>query len=151
MRRDRRSSGTMLALAIGLGLLVQGGPAGGAPAWPLPAEPVTIGYWDTGNGTKGELIKSLIAEYQKLHPNVTIKFETDVKSDKIAVAVSTGTAPEIFEVADFNLPKFMGVGALDPLPPAAWGETTVDGVLKAYLPNVLDAMMDGSTEDRRVG
>jgi len=147
-RQGRVVSGTLLAVAMGLGLLVVYGgngirAASGAPAWPLPSEPVTVGYWDTGNGTKGELIKSLIAEYQKLHPNVTIKFETDVKSDKIAVAVSTGTAPEIFEVADFNLPKFMGVGALDPLPPAAWGEDGVDGVLKGYLPNVLDAMMDG--------
>jgi multiple sugar transport system substrate-binding protein len=136
-------------VAIGLGLLVglavHGGTVAGASAQggTLPTEPVTIGYWDTGNGTKGELIKALIAEYQKLHPNVTVKFETDVKSDKIAVAVSAGTAPEIFEVADFNMPKFMTVGALDPLPPAAWGETSVDGVLKAYLPNVLSAMTDG--------
>jgi multiple sugar transport system substrate-binding protein len=140
MKRDAR-----LLVAIGLGLLVFGGTvsSGSAQGWTLPTEPVTIAYWDTGNGTKGELIKALIAEYQKLHPNVTIKFETDVKSDKIAVAVSAGTAPEIFEVADFNMPKFMTVGALDPLPPAAWGEASVDGVLKAYLPNVLSAMMDG--------
>ena len=37
-----------------------------------------------------------------------------------------------------------GAGALrDPLPPAAWGESSVDGVLKGYLPNVLGAMMEG--------
>jgi multiple sugar transport system substrate-binding protein len=133
-----------LATLLGLTAAVSSAPAAGqTPAWTLPSEPVTVSYWDTGNGTKGELIRTLIAEYQKLHPNVTIKFETDVKSDKISVAVSTGTAPEIFEVADFNLPKFMAVGALDPLPPAAWGEAGIDGVLKAYLPNVLDAMTDG--------
>jgi multiple sugar transport system substrate-binding protein len=140
----RHHPGIRIAAVVVLGLVVAAGRAGAqSGVWTLPSEPVTIGYWDTGNGTKGELIKSLIAEYQKLHPNVTIKFETDVKSDKIAVAVSTGTAPEIFEVADFNLPKFIGVQALDPLPPAAWGETSVEGVLKGYLPNVLDAMMDG--------
>ena len=63
-----------VVVAIGLGLLVSGGrgvPDASAQAWTLPTEPVTIGYWDTGNGTKGELIKTLIAEYQKLHPNVT--------------------------------------------------------------------------------
>jgi len=117
--------------------------ASGAATWTLPSQQVTVSYWDTGDGTKKALLSKLIAEYEKLHPNLAIKFESDVKSDKIAVAVSSGAASEIFEVADFNLPKFLAVRALDPLPPAAWSQTSVNGVLAGYLPHVLDAMMDG--------
>ena len=92
MKRDPR-----VLVAVALGLLAVVGTASHAAAqgWTLPTEPVTIGYWDTGNGTKGELIKTLIAEYQKLHSNVTIKFETDVKSDKIAVAVSAKVSARV--------------------------------------------------------
>jgi multiple sugar transport system substrate-binding protein len=142
--RGRMLPRMFAVLVIGLGLAAHGG--AGAPAaraaagWTLPTQPVTVTYWDTGDGTKGALLREMIAEYQKLHPNVTIKFETDVKSDKIAVAVSAGTAADIFEVADFNLPKFLAVHALDPLPTSAWGQPGIEGVLNNYLPSVLAAM-----------
>jgi multiple sugar transport system substrate-binding protein len=145
-RSGRVSFAVLVAIALGLAMSVSGGgapSARGAPAWSLPTQPVTLTYWDTGNGTKGDLITSLIAEYQRAHPNVTIKFETNVKSDKIAVSVSTGTAAEIIEVADFNLPKFLQVGALDPLPPAAWGKASVKEVTDLYLPGALNSMMEG--------
>jgi multiple sugar transport system substrate-binding protein len=136
--------GASAAVVVGLGLSdhvgVRAQPTGGTGAWTLPTRPITVGYWDGGNGTKGDLLKRLIAEYEKLHPNIKIKFETDVPSDKLSVALSTGTAPALVEVADWNMPKYLAVGALDPLPPAAWGQTGVEGVLNGYIPHLLDAM-----------
>jgi multiple sugar transport system substrate-binding protein len=134
-------------VAIGLGLSAYGSSsapiASGAAGWALPTGPVSVGYWDGGDGTKGDLLKKLIAEYQKLHPNITIGFETDVPSDKLSVALSTGTAPPIIEVADWNLPKYLAAHTLDPLPPAAWGKSSVDGVLNTYIPHLLEAMYVG--------
>jgi multiple sugar transport system substrate-binding protein len=131
-----------LLLAIAL---VPAGPVAGQPAWNVPAGPVTVTYWDGVENVKNELLsKKLIPEYQKLHPNVTIKYETiSGLNNKLLVALSTGTASTIFTLPDFLLPAALEVGALDPLPPAAWGQTSVAGVVDTYLPRLLDAAMDG--------
>jgi multiple sugar transport system substrate-binding protein len=125
--------------------LVSAGPVAGQPAWSVPAGPVTVTYWDGVENVKNELmIKKLIPEYQKLRPNVTIKYETiSGLNYKLSVALSTGTAATIFTLPDFLLPAALEVGALDPLPPAAWGQTSVAGVVDTYLPRLLDAAMDG--------
>src|SRR5205807_7413854 len=73
----------MLAVSLGAGILRGPGPASATAAgWVLPAEPVTINEWDGGDGTKSALLRELIAQYEQMHPNVTVKFETDVKSLK---------------------------------------------------------------------
>src|SRR5262245_314329 len=83
-------------------------------------------------------------EYQKLNPNVTIKYETiSGLSYKLSVALATGTAPTIFTLPDFLLPTALEVGALDPLPPAAWGQSSVAGVLDTYIPRLLDFNVEG--------
>jgi multiple sugar transport system substrate-binding protein len=140
--------GVIAVLAIGLGMSAPRGagiPAATAAAggWALPSEPVTINEWDGGDGTKSALLKELIAQYEKMHPNVTVKFETDVKSLKVAAAIAAGTAPEIFEASDANLQKYIVAKVVEPLPPAAWGQANVDGVAALYLPHVLDAITSG--------
>src|SRR5262245_51893055 len=105
-RSHRRLVGVALAAAVGLGSWVSAQPApGSGPAWSLPARPVTITYWDSAESIKNELVKKLIPEYQKLHPNVTVKYEivADLLS-KLLVALSTGTAPDMFSVPDWFLP-----------------------------------------------
>jgi multiple sugar transport system substrate-binding protein len=118
---------------------------GQAPEWTVPTQPVSLTYWDSADNVKNELLaQRLIPEYQRLRPNVTIRYEVvPGLSSKVPVAVGTGTAPEIFEVADFLLPKLLETRSLDPLPPAAWGQTSVAGVLGTYLPGRLDGMVDG--------
>ncbi|HEV2280877.1 MAG TPA: extracellular solute-binding protein [bacterium] len=136
-----RAGGAAAAMAVG-GLL----PAGaGAADWVLPRHPVTITYWDSVENVKNELmVKTLIPEYTRLHRNVTIKYEPvpDLQS-KLLVALSTGTAADVFSTSDWFLPKFFEARVLDPLPPAAWGQSSVSGVLRTYLPHMLDAQTDG--------
>ena len=149
MRCGRLVAGVIALLAMCLGAGMPRGtgvPAATAAAgWVLPAGPITIGEWDGGDGTKSHLLMDLIAQYEKMHPNIKIQFETDVKSLTVAAAVAAGTAPVIFEAPDSVLPKYISAGALEPLPPAAWGKATVDGVLTLYLPHVLDGFMAGHT------
>ena len=133
----------LLALVLTVGLT---GVASGQPAeWTVPTDPVTLTYWDSADNVKNELLaRRLIPEYQRLRPNVTIRYEVvPGLSSKVLVAVGTGTAPEIFEVADFLLPKFLEARVLDPLPPAAWGQAGIAGVLDTYLPGRLDGMVEG--------
>ena len=134
----------VLAVSLGAGVLRGPGPASAtAGGWVLPSEPVTLNEWDGGDGTKSALLRELIAQYEQMHPNVTVKFETDVKSLKVAAAIAAGTAPAIFEASDANLQKYIVAKAVEPLPPAAWGQTAVDGVVALYLPHVLDAITAG--------
>ncbi|PYX86365.1 MAG: hypothetical protein DMG70_00870 [Acidobacteria bacterium] len=134
----------VLAVSLGAGVLRGPGPASAtAGGWVLPSEPVTLNEWDGGDGTKSALLRELIAQYEQMHPNVTVKFETDVKSLKVAAAIAAGTAPAIFEASDANLQKYIAAKAVEPLPPAAWGQTGVDGVVALYLPHVLDAITAG--------
>jgi len=138
--------GWIVVTAICLGLTAppgRGVAEAAAAGWTLPTEAVTLAEWDGGDGTKSALLEELIGQYQKMHPNVTIKFETDVKSLKVAAAIAAGTAPEIFEASDANLQKYIATKVVEPLPPAAWGQSTVDGVLALYLPHVLDAVTSG--------
>ena len=148
MRGARLAVAVIAVLAVSLGTGMPRGagvPAATAAAggWVLPTGPVTLNEWDGGDGTKSALLRELIADYEKLHPNVKINFETDVKSLKVAAAIASGTAPEIFEASDANLQKYIVAKAVEPLPSAAWGQSNVDGVLALYLPHVLDAITAG--------
>src|SRR5262245_11526150 len=129
----------VVALAASLAAAVPPA-AGQSPAWTLPTGPVTVTYWDGVENVKNELmLKKLIPEYQKLHPNVTIQYEPiSGLNYKLAVAFATGTASTIFTLPDFLLPAAVEVNALDPLPPAAWGQASVAGVLDTYIPRLLD-------------
>ena len=137
MRNRRLVSGLTVAIALAPLLGWLAGPAAAQGAgWTLPTRPITLTYWDSADNVKNELLaKKLIPEYQKLHPNVTIRYEVIAGlAPKMLVALSTGTAPELFEVADFLLPIVLETSVLDPLPPEAWGQTSVDGVVNTYLP-----------------
>ena len=126
MRNRRLVSGLTVAIA----LILSAGTAAAQGGFTLPTRPITLTYWDSADNVKnGLLSKKLIPEYQKLRPNVTIRYEVIAGlAPKMLVALSTGTAPELFEVADFLLPIVLESNVLDPLPPEAWGETSVDGV-----------------------
>lgn len=148
MRCGRLVVGIIALLAICLAVNLPRGagiPAATAAAggWVLPTGPVTLTEWDGGDGTKSALLRELIADYGKMHPSVKISFETDVKSLKVAASIAAGTAPEIFEASDANLQKYIAAKAVEPLPPAAWGQPNVEGVLALYLPHVLDAVTAG--------
>ena len=146
MRHRRALTERLLTVAIGLVLSVWTGVAGAqSPTWTLSTRPVTVTYWDGVENVKNELLsKKLIPEYQQLHPNVTIKYETiSGLGNKLPVALATGTAPTIFTLPDFLLPMAVEVNALDALPPAAWGQPNVEGVLNGYIPKLLDFNMEG--------
>jgi len=133
----------LLAVVLAIGVTMYGGvgvpSASEAAGWTLPSGSVNLAYWDGGDSTKSNLIQTMLRQYAQLHPNYKVQFTTDVFSDKVAVALSAGTVAPLFEVADWNLPKYIQAGLLDPLPPAAWGRQTVAQVLDGYIPHLLDA------------
>jgi ABC-type glycerol-3-phosphate transport system substrate-binding protein len=109
----------------------------GAPGWVLPNGNVTVSVWHGTDSTMVDLYKNvLVPNYQKLHPNYTIN-ETAVPDvdNKLLVAVAAGTAPDVFHTNSTNLQNYMERGVLDPMPPQAWGFSTVDELnQKAFIP-----------------
>jgi multiple sugar transport system substrate-binding protein len=114
------------------------------PQWEITSKPITVTMWDSTEDTKQDLYnKTLIPEYQKLRPNVTIKYESQSTFEvlqKLLTATATGTAPDIFELNDTYLPTYFSKNLLDPLPPEAFGFKTLDEMLQAYIPGRLDVM-----------
>jgi ABC-type glycerol-3-phosphate transport system substrate-binding protein len=80
-----------------------------------------------------------------MHPNFTIQDEVVPSLDeKLLVALATDTAPDIFTNSGATIQTFMARNALSPVPPEAWGATTIDEMLnKWYLPNVMGMLMSG--------
>ena len=117
---------------------------GPSAPWTPPAAPVTFTYFDGVENVKNELLaRKLIPEYQALRPGVTVRYETvSGLWQKILVGLTAGTAPALFTLPDFLLAATLDAGALDPVPPAAWGEASVEGLAARYLPGLLEPMMD---------
>jgi multiple sugar transport system substrate-binding protein len=87
--------------------------------------------------------KKIVPEYQALRPAVSLKYETmSGLWQKLLVGLATGTAPTLFTLPDFLLAAALEAGALDPVPPAAWGESSVEGLARGYLPRLLEPMME---------
>lgn len=145
MRRREMLSSLVAAGIFGAPRMGAAQPAVDAPTrWTPPTRPVTVTYWDGVDNVKNELLgKKIIPEYQALRPAVSLKYETiSGLWQKLLVGLTTGTAPTLFTLPDFLLAAALEGGALDPVPPAAWGESSVEGLVRRYLPRLLEPMLD---------
>jgi multiple sugar transport system substrate-binding protein len=115
--------------------------------WPLPSGEITINLWDSAEQTKARLYKeTLLPEYKKLRPNVTINYESISTGDmlqKLLVALSTGTGPELFVLTDWFMPTYFSKNLLDPVPPQAFGYKSLQEMVDGYMPGRLDMFVNG--------
>lgn len=106
------------------------------------AKKVELTFWKHNHDPADALTKTLIDEYQKQNPNVTIKLEiipNDQWLTKLLTAVAGDQAPDMFDMNDNNLPTFISKGVLTPVMPEAFGMKTAEEVEKAFVPNSLSA------------
>jgi ABC-type glycerol-3-phosphate transport system substrate-binding protein len=117
-----------------------------APNYPFPTGPVTITWQHGSDVTTNKLYTDIfVPAYTQMHPNVTIQHEAVPGIDqKLLVEIATNTAPVMFDASAVTLQALMPKGALSPVPPAAWGASTIDEMLaKYYLPKVMAPLMSG--------
>src|SRR5512146_957059 len=112
-----------LALVVFLTLLALLALSACVPVTPAPAQPgapavqptaaaakkVELTFWKHNHDPADALTKTLIDEYQKQNPNVTIKLEiipNDQWLTKLLTAVAGDQAPDMFDMNDNNLPTF---------------------------------------------
>jgi len=106
-------------------------------------EKVTIEYWQYQYPAKVELIASLIEEFQKKHPNITVKqtnFPYDQYNEKVATLVPAGKGPDIINLYYGWLPKYVSSGYLQPLPESAFSD---EQIRKEFFPFVDTAKFNG--------
>ena len=82
-------------------------------------EKVTITFEQfSGSGDNEGLLKQMIAEYNKVYPNVTVELSTIGYGDyfnQMMAKVAAGTAPDVFELNYENFVSYANKGALMPL------------------------------------
>lgn len=78
-------------------------------------EPVNLQMSVWGSDAQVALYDELAAEYNKLHPNVTIKTTVIPWADyqqKLAIMAATKTSPDIVWISERMIPQFMNAGQL---------------------------------------
>jgi multiple sugar transport system permease protein len=84
----------------------------------LRAEPVTLTYMGWGNPQEANISRSLLAAFEKSHPNIRVKYilATDFDS-KLRTMMAGDMAPDVFYMAVENLPVYAGKNTLLNLDP----------------------------------
>lgn len=73
----------------------------------FPAEPITLTYWRTVDGTAP--FNDIIKDYNKLHPNVTIKLSNLPYGDydkQLTEAAKSGTLPDLYSIKEDWMPRY---------------------------------------------
>ncbi|MCL4365960.1 extracellular solute-binding protein [Patescibacteria group bacterium] len=97
-----------LSLSIVLGFIVwKFGPSISLFNKPKEQGPITLTYW--GLWEDDSLIKPLIAEYQKQHPNISINYERKSSVNyrtRVQTQIREGVGPDVFMIHNTWLPMF---------------------------------------------
>lgn len=98
----------VLSLSIVLGFLFwKFGPNASFFNKPQQAGPVTITFW--GLWEDENLMKPLITEYEKQHPNISIKYERESSINyrtRVQTQIRAGVGPDVFMIHNSWLPMF---------------------------------------------
>jgi multiple sugar transport system substrate-binding protein len=144
--RARRSTGRRLGCLFAAVPVVAG--ASAAAGLPMVAasasQQVHLTMWQQwGGGHEEQELRTAIAQYEKLHPNVTIT-ETPVTNDaKILASITGGNPPDIVDLGTSAvLGGWASEGAVEPLTSLV---KAAHLNLKAYVPAGLDAVTVNGT------
>lgn len=106
----------VLSLSIVLGFLFwKFGPSISLFNKPKPEGPITLTYW--GLWEDDNLIKPVISEYQKQHPNIVINYEKKSSLNyrtRVQTQIREGVGPDVFRIHNSWLPMFQSDLAVAP-------------------------------------
>ena len=140
----------------GLGLTVGASVLGSPLPLPRPAaaqstagRPVTLTYVNYSIGVDKPMWDSLIVEFKKIYPNITVKYvPTPGDSwgdyfDKLATMIAGGNPPDVSRVAIEGTRLMVSRGLAIPLDDFMKGDPEVDDYLKDVSPKLLEAFRVG--------
>jgi N,N'-diacetylchitobiose transport system substrate-binding protein len=97
----------------------------------------TIRLWLNGGDTPDELVNFAIAEFNKIHPDVTVKFERQEWTgivEKLTTSLSSSDSPDVVEFGNTQAQAFEAAGAVVDLTPHAadlGGDDLLQSLLEA--------------------
>ena len=101
-------------------------PASASADTTAPAESATRGetirLWLNGGDTPDELVNYAIGEFNKIHPDVTVKFERQEWTgivEKLTTSLSSSDSPDVVEFGNTQAQAFEAAGAVVDLTPHA--------------------------------
>jgi multiple sugar transport system substrate-binding protein len=115
-----------------------GAPATEAPATEAPAANVSgtirVGSWDSAEAL--EPFESSIESFKTKYPDVDVQLESVPQGygDKLLTQFAAGTAPDVIQVGDGDVAKFISQGQLEPLDPYINGDNPLD--MNVFFPAV---------------
>ncbi len=123
----------VVLLVLGWFVSIAQGPAGAAQ--------MTIRWWEHANPPHNKLSKELSEKYAKENPGIKVDYQFFPMTPffkKLAVAISTGTAPDMFTIFSPIGPSLAAKKGMAALNPVWLGYKSLDDMKKAYLPGALD-------------
>jgi multiple sugar transport system substrate-binding protein len=125
--------------------------AASAVAISLPAASAagtsTINFWIFDNPPMVTVTKQLAAQYEKLHPGVTVDLTVLPNASyeqKYTVALSTGTGPDGLLVSNSDIPALASSHELAPVDFKAFGFASQAALVKAWMPGSLAGLTWGT-------
>ena len=123
-------------------VVLAAGTAGARPAsGGFPTGKITISMFGSDELPQFQVEESLIKQWQKLHPNVTVQAQQAPLGpafQKLSTELPTGGGPTIFSAFEPWIEGF--VNYMAPATPAAFGVANSSGIANLYLPHALEAM-----------
>lgn len=101
-------------------------------------------WWDHSNPPRNKYIDELVPQYKKANPGVSIEyhhFPMTPFHKKLAVALSTKTAPDMFTLLDLTFTPLVEKKTLAHVHPEWLGYKSLEDMKAAYLPGALDGWM----------
>lgn len=109
---------------------------------------VTLTFWTHTHPPMVKLNQTLIAEYERRHPDVKIEYQqipNDEFDTKMLTALSNGTGPDVVNLDDTTLRgEYLPKQLLAPIDHSALGVGSPDALKERYLPRTLDGASAGN-------
>jgi multiple sugar transport system substrate-binding protein len=105
------------------------------------SQQTSMTWWEHSNPPHNAYAKELVADWNKMHPNNPMQHEAFAMTpyfQKLTVALSTGSAADMFTIMDNLVSGFTIKNALAPIRPEWLGYKNLEDMKQAYLPGALD-------------
>jgi len=114
---------------------VSGASRGGAPAQ-YNGKPVTITFWNPFTGRELGVMNSIIADFHKLYPTISVQSRGAISDNNIVAAIRSGSPPDLtMSSSADNLGEYCGTGAWINLGPYIKRDHVNIGVMPAAVQN----------------
>lgn len=105
---------------------------------------VRMGSWDSGDAL--EPFNNAIASFEEKYPNVDVQLEAVPQEygTKLLAQFAAGTAPDVYQVGDGDVARFVADGVVEPLDPYINGPNGLD--MDIFFPAIADfGKIEGQT------